>query len=80
MKTKLTEYCIRISKIEDLALWSVMYNNLPMFTFDGSKKRNDAKMSKGLCYVLFLRDYFDIEKNKALYKGSKTSPQLYRSQ
>ena len=54
MKTELTEYCIRISKIDDLVMADQMYNDLPVFMFDGSKKRNDAKMRKGLRYVLFL--------------------------
>jgi uncharacterized protein YdaU (DUF1376 family) len=69
-RTELTEYCIKVGKIDDLAL----SGNSQIYTFGGSNQhQGDVRMNKGIRYAQFLADYFDPEKNKVLYKVAKNS-------
>jgi hypothetical protein len=69
-RTELTEYCIKVTKIEDLAV----SGNSQIYTFNGSKIQTaDVRMNKGVRYVQFLADFFDPEKNKIRYKVAKNS-------
>ena len=71
-RTELTEYCIKVAKIEKEHL--TVSGNSQIYTFDGSKiQSTDVRMNKGVRYVQFLADYFDPEKNKILYKVAKNS-------
>ena len=47
--------------------------NGQVHVFDGSKTQNEAKLNKGARYIPFLCDFFDKDKNSALYKGQKNS-------
>ena len=71
LKRELTEYCIRIGKIEDLVPVEKCDNVPALFTFDGAKMRENTRLSKGARYVPFLSEYFDADKNKMLYKDHK---------
>ena len=58
-RTDVTEYCLRIGKIDDLQ----KSGNDEVFTFNGSTKDgNDVRFNKGVRFVQFLADYFDSEK------------------
>ena len=70
-KTELTEYCIKVGKIEDLAI----SGNSQIYTFNGFNK-SDPRLNKGIRYVQFMADFFDPEKNKHLYKTIKNSRML----
>ena len=67
--TELTEHCIKIAKIDEMSL----SEKASIYKFDGSKKRDEARLNKGVRYVTFLCDFFDPDKNKALYKTTKNS-------
>ena len=68
-KTELTEHCIKITKINEIFL----SGNASIYKFDASKKRDEARLNKGVRYVSFLCDFFDPDKNKALYKSANNS-------
>ena len=63
-RSELTERCVKIAKITDLR----MSGNNNVHSFDGSARREDARLNKGVRFMPFLDDYFDPEKNKILYK------------
>ena len=65
-KTNVTEYCLKIGKIGDLARLHGQ-----TYTFNGSRQ-DDIRLNKGVRYVQFLADFFDPEKNKVLYKQAKS--------
>jgi hypothetical protein len=70
-KTDLTEYCIKVGKIEEL----VVSGNNQVHSFNGSKS-SDVRLNKGIRYVSFLAEFFDPEKNKYLYKTIKNNRML----
>ena len=69
-RTELTEYCIKISKIVDLAV----SGNAQVHVFSSNAcSSDDIRMNKGVRYVPFMADFFDPEKNKTLYKAMKNA-------
>ena len=65
-KTNVTEYSIKIGKIGNLTRLHGQ-----TYTFNANRQ-DDVRLNKGVRYVQFLADFFDPEKNKVLYKETKS--------
>ena len=66
-KTNVTEYSIKIGKINNLTRLHGQ-----TYTFNANRQ-DDVRLNKGVRYVQFLADFFDPVKNKVLYKENKNS-------